>query len=188
MRQQLTKRQLTSLMEQDLERSGLTVSDGYFLPGEYQERQGYFIYYPTLDGLKSDFFRFRFLDTPTGFAALIKKPQRYVQPSNLPPRAYFSTLYKWPKILADPSQRLLITEGEKKAAAACKHGLPCIGLGGVWNFRAKGSDTLIPDLLQIEWSRRQVVIVLDSDAAINRQLQKGAAALTSMLSAAGGTA
>ena len=34
--------------------------------------------------------------------------------------------------MADPTVTIIITEGEKKAACACKHGLPTIGLGGVF--------------------------------------------------------
>ena len=38
------------------------------------------------------------------------------------------------KVLKDPSKPLGWTEGEKKAAKACQEGVPCIGLGGLWNF------------------------------------------------------
>lgn len=179
---QLTLKQLTDLMIQDLARSGLTPTDGYFEPGTYAKRQGYFLHYPTIDGKKSDFFRFRFLDAAKGFDAMTKRAeQRYTQPAGMAPRAYFSTLCKWRKILADVSQRLLITEGEKKAACACKNDIPCIGLGGIWNFKPKGRQELITDLEQITWKDRVVIVVSDSDAATNEQVQYGADFLVTIL-------
>src|SRR5262249_54048998 len=39
--------------------------------------------------------------------------------------------------LKDPSTRLFITEGVRKADAAVSHGLCCVALLGVWNFRGR---------------------------------------------------
>jgi hypothetical protein len=82
--------------------------------------------------------------------------------------------------LADPSLRLLITEGEKKALKADQEGFPTIGLSGVWAWQQKRetdkdgqkSDQrlMIPDLQEIDWNGREVVIAFDSDAATNSHI------------------
>jgi hypothetical protein len=61
------------------------------------------------------------------------KPVKYESPRDVPNRAYFppETL----PALSDPSAPLLLTEGEKKAAAADQEGFPCIGLVGVWGWQ-----------------------------------------------------
>jgi hypothetical protein len=68
--------------------------------------------------------------------------------------------------LADPSQMLFITEGEKKAAAATQAGFPCIGLVGVYGWQLPKSKprALLPELAGIAWTGRPVRIVFDSDA------------------------
>ncbi|RMF86536.1 MAG: DUF3854 domain-containing protein [Nitrospinota bacterium] len=53
------------------------------------------------------------------------------------------------------------TEGEKKALKLTQEGFPCIGLGGVWNWREKGQ--VIPALDQIFLEGRHCIIVPDSD-------------------------
>jgi hypothetical protein len=107
------KTDLTALMLDWLAESGLEPADGFFKPGECKSRAGCYICYPELDGTPSSFWRFRFLDKPTGFAALVKTG-KYTQPAGLAPRAYFSTLCDWTQIIDDVSRPLLITEGEKR--------------------------------------------------------------------------
>src|SRR3546814_4702371 len=57
------------------------------------------------------FFRLRYLETPTDFAALAeKKPQRYIQPPGSGLCAYFprnlSDGQTWAKIMADPDVQI----------------------------------------------------------------------------------
>lgn len=67
--------------------------------------------------------------------------------------------------------RLVITEGEKKALAACARGIPCIATAGVWSWKARNSygekqddgDGLLPDFDTIVLDSRTVVLVYDSD-------------------------
>src|SRR6185437_8390774 len=65
-------------------------------------------------------------------------------------------------------RQLLITEGENKANAACKLGLPTVALGGVWNFRSKREGVpVVPDLADLPLKDSVAYIVYDSDAVTN---------------------
>jgi hypothetical protein len=113
------------------------------------------------------------------------KPIKYESPIGMRNRAYlFAGVHE---VLKDPSIRIAITEGEKKAAKAMQEGIPCIGLVGVWGFQRKrnrnakgrpyGDRQLIGDLAQIPWNGRRVIIVYDSDAAENEQVLRAEFAL-----------
>lgn len=65
-------------------------------------------------------------------------------------------------ILNDPTKRLYLTEGEKKALKACQEGLPCIALGGLWNW-SNGEGGLIDDFNKIELRIREIIVVPDND-------------------------
>jgi P4 family phage/plasmid primase-like protien len=62
---------------------------------------------------------------------------------------------------------LLVTEGEKKAIAACHSGIPTIGLIGVFGFLDGATKDLHADLHPYVASNRQITFVVDSDAAVN---------------------
>ena len=53
--------------------------------------------------------------------------------------------FKVKPILNDLSIPLYITEGEKKALKATQEGLPCIAIPGLWNWKIKDKDELIPE-------------------------------------------
>lgn len=131
-------------------------------------------------GSKWDFLRGRALrDPPT----IPKGYRKYGQRKGSPLRAYFPTLdTNWPSILTDPTHPLIFTEGELKAAKACKEGFPTIGLGGVWNFGGgKRGTQFIEELDRIEWENRKVYIAYDSDAADKVQVQEARQALANRL-------
>jgi putative DNA primase/helicase len=100
------------------------------------------------------------------------KKIKYESPAGTPARAYFPPNTRH-VVLADPKIPLLVTEGEKKALCADQHGIPTIGLGGVWSWQVKRekdedgkSDApreLIPDLRAVAWAGREVVICFDWD-------------------------
>jgi putative DNA primase/helicase len=97
---------------------------------------------------------------------MVKKKQiKYLQPRKSGVRLYIP-----PAIdkLSDVSVPLYITEGEKKALAACQKGLCCVGLGGIWNWR--NSEGLIPDLANIPVQGRKILIVPDSDVNYKSQV------------------
>jgi len=112
-----------------------------------------------LDGWPA-FYRLRYL-RPDGDA---KDDIRYTNEPLAGVVAYFPPIVDWPTIIKDPDQTLIITEGELKAAKACKEGNPCIGLGGVWNFRSSQIGiTFLRELEAINWIKRRVYIIFDSD-------------------------
>ena len=116
------------------------------------------------------FYRIRYLvEPPAGaFGERPTKVIRYTNERGQRPYAYFPMLgsVTWPQVLSDIEAPLLITEGELKAACACKNGFPTIGLGGVDSFSSKRFNLeLLPELEQIAWAGRRVYLVYDSDAA-----------------------
>jgi len=117
------------------------------------------------------FYRLRYLKTPSDFASLAnKKPPRYVQEPDSGVCSYFPHLpnINWKEILNDTWQPLIITEGEFKAAKACKEGFPTIGLGGVYNFKsAKLGISFLQELERVNWIKRYVYIAYDSDFRSN---------------------
>ena len=134
---------------------------------------GFTLPYFDVDGKRTDFYRFRYLDQPqrNGFAALTKqKAWRYIQPV-APPQIYFPKFFDWKQFFSNkPEERwLIITEGELKAACAAKHELPCLGLGGVWNFKGK-NNLLLPQLADLPLAELPVYTVYDSDACTNLEV------------------
>lgn len=170
-------------MLDDLKRSGLTQADAKKLKlkplTKAQTRQlvkkplaGYQIPYFSLEGRPLDFYRIRFLETPNGFSGAQTKPQRYTQPSKTEPHLYLPPTEDWKVISGSTDIPIIITEGEKKAAKVCKVGYPCIGLGGVWSFRAKEQRPLLDEFSQFQWADREVSIIYDSDLVSNPAVQK----------------
>lgn len=164
----------------------------------YPKWAGFKIPYFQLNGkVDPAFYRFRYIQTKPskGFAAVAdepKKPRRYGQPAAstgvrcgvyLPPLLGGGT---WAEIAADPKFSLVITEGELKAACACRFGIHTIGLGGVYNWRAaKDNQELLPILEQFVWDGRKVVICFDSDMETNPMVRTAASRLAFTLAMKG---
>ena len=162
---------------------------------KYSIRAGYYIPYFEVSGKSLDHHRVRVLESANGAGG-----PKYLQPKNtgnhlyIPPGlpAGWST---------DPRVPLVITEGEKKALAGAQAGLVCIGVGGVQSWRsrtirlpgveptAQGRGVVVklddkaarmideqvaPELSEIHWSQRQVVIIYDSDTNQNPDVQRAA--------------
>lgn len=116
--------------------------------------------------------------------ASTKKPIKYESPREQP-----NELYIPPGVadhLQSPSQEIAITEGEKKALACNQAGLPCLGLVGVYGWKAKGKETLLPALEHIEWKGRTVYIIVDSDGADKEDVREGMARGGSLIKHRGG--
>lgn len=133
---------------------------GLHLP--YFDEKGEPVRRPTEDGELERFYRVRGLGAgPYGEVPEI----RYAQPKCLGTPVYLPQLVDWEEILADPNRRVVITEGELKASSACAHGIACVALGGVWNFKSKKAGVEFdPFLAKLAAGGRQVVIAFDTDA------------------------
>lgn len=142
-----------------------------------------FNYYDANGKLRKDIYRVRLLEVvPGAFGEVPDKPLRYLQPPDSVPGVYFPRSVNWAEILNDTNETIIITEGELKAACACKFGFPTIGLGGVWSWRSnKLGWGFLPELELIEWVERDVVIVFDSDATTNPGVSSAIAALVNEL-------
>jgi len=84
-------------------------------------------------------------------------------------------------VLSNSSMPLYFTEGEKKAAKAVQEGLPCIGLGGLWNWIEKGTGDTIDEIDSIALVNREIGIIPDSDTWGRPDLQKAIYALAKEL-------
>lgn len=144
--------------------------------------------YFELDGKEMGWKRWRYLaDSRTPLERLAhKKERRYVQAPNTLPRFYFPPLKDWARIAEDPRIKIVITEGELKAACCTKLVAPCIGLGGVFSFRSKKFGVqAVREFKMIDWQDREVVVVFDSDAENNPMVIAGRNQLCQQLNAEG---
>lgn len=132
--------------------------------------EGFVLPYFNASYEKTGFWRWRYLTLPAqdAFAkASGQKLPKYVQPPNTICEVYLAPIIDWLTVVAKRDIRLIITEGELKAAAGCDKGLPCVGLGGVDSFSAvKKGFSILPTMEQIDWRGREVLIVFDSDIGI----------------------
>lgn len=115
----------------DLLKSGLNAQDVLARDIEPSERaathtpasvRGYVLPYFTIEGLMVPFYRVRLFDFEP----------KYKQPKENSNHVYF------PRSFAAASKDknyIIVTEGEKKAALACKLGYPCCAFGGVDSWR-----------------------------------------------------
>ncbi len=88
-------------------------------------------------------------------------------------------------VLQDTSVALFITEGEKKSLAAKQRGFSCIGLVGVYGWKVKDREELLPSMQQIAWGGRDVFIVFDSDLTEKRDVQNAEERLARLLTKGG---
>lgn len=190
----------TSLGLADLAKSGLSAEDAkklrlqFLAPEQTAKLDASFKKAPAtkftyfgLSGKANGFYRLRYLEL-RGLDRLAKKPMRYTQLPGTTPSVYLPPLgVDWAKVAKDPGRKLVITEGEKKAAAATKAGFPTVGLGGVWSFRSKRAGVGLLPLLKDEfaWEGREVYLVFDSDYRTNPQVMHALCALATELGALG---
>lgn len=86
--------------------------------------------------------------------------------------------------LSDPSVPLWITEGARKADSAVSHGLCCVSVLGVWNWRGKnreGGKGALEEWDSIALDKRLVYLAFDSDLADNKDVRKALSALRDFL-------
>jgi Domain of unknown function (DUF3854) len=87
-------------------------------------------------------------------------------------------------LLENPSIRLYVTEGQKKADALASRGLCAVALLGVWNFVGKnpfGAVTFLADWQYVALTGRDVRLIFDSDVMRKRQVEKSLQLMTEHL-------
>lgn len=95
-----------------------------------------------------------------------KKPAKYLSRKSSGQHAFIlATVHE--QLTHDPQTPLILTEGEKKAWCAVKHGLPVIGLTGNFGWSLPGTHELLPELVHYLTAARPVIIIWDSDAKGN---------------------
>jgi putative DNA primase/helicase len=158
------------------------------------------------DGFLGDCLAIPFFDAeskPTGYVRLKPdcprkskedgKPIKYESPKGAANRAYFPPGTR--AALQDSTALFIITEGEKKAAAADQLGFACIGLVGVFGWQKKrakdkdgkpqGEREPIADLALIQWQGRPVHLCFDSDAATNPSVRRAECTIAEALARQG---
>ncbi len=114
------------------------------------------------------------------------KPLKYETPKgsqmvlDVPPRCRAQ--------LSDPAVPLFVTEGVRKADAAVSHGLSCVDVLGVWNWRGSndhGGKTALADWESIALNGRKVYIVFDSDVMTKASVHAALSRLKSFLESRG---
>lgn len=120
-------------MATDLAKSGLVPQDVFARVIEGTERAatstpysvgGYVIPYYNIEGKYASFYRVRLFDHDA----------KYKQPKETSNHVYFPKNFMG-VLNASKKPYILITEGEKKAALACKVGIPAVAFGGVDSWR-----------------------------------------------------
>jgi len=116
-----------------------------------------------LDGTVNEFQRWKlFPPIKTDHGTM-----RYWQPKDSLPHLYIPPIMDWQAVAKDVAICVVITEGEKKTAAACQHGLITAGIAGNWCHAAtldNGDKLTLPMLDEFIWPNRTVLICPDSDA------------------------
>ena len=115
---------------------------------------------------------------------------KYEAPAKTPQRAFFGAGFDWPKILADPSIPIAITEGAKKAACLLSLGVAAIALTGVdgWSLRDEANNRqLLPELKLFCHKERPVILAFDADTKKSavRRVRQAKASLSKALISAG---
>lgn len=88
------------------------------------------------------------------------QPIKYEQPAGEPPRLYIPA--SCVDALREGEQPIYIVEGQKKALRLAQEDVAVAALCGVWNWKQKGTENLLPDLEAIA-AGRKFIIVFDYD-------------------------
>ncbi len=175
---------LTASMLDDLRKSALTAAHAKKLKLSVTSAEtmsklvgrptsgGYELPYADFKGKQTGFSRYKL------FAPVVFKTSkmRYWQPPKSPPKLYIPSLINWEKVIEDPKLEVWLTEGEKKAAALCALGVPCVAVSGVWAWTSKKfQQHLVPELKVL--SPRPFVMCFDSDAEENVAVKGALSAL-----------
>lgn len=137
---------------------------------------------PLLTHKATPFMRFRLLPHPLAAEGASNGLPKYLQPPGTGVEAYYPCNMDWDMVRNDRDLDIIITEGEAKAAKACKEGFPTIGLGGVDSFRSlRRGIFLCGSLESFPLAGRKVVIAYDSDITTNKNVMRACNALAEEL-------
>lgn len=165
----MTTSSALALLDLDLEKSGLLQDDlGAYVAqeaemsavglkphlylGNIAQAPGYIIPYYDIAGLRAPFYRLKlFNPSPKG--------ARYLQPSNVGSWIYFPKNFAVllaQEVRKGEKGKILITEGEKKAAKACKAGFATCAVGGVYNWR--NTTVIFPEGTELVKNRENQIV------------------------------
>lgn len=119
---------------------------------------------------RTEFCRLRLLGLPPTAPGQFQTtaPSRYLQPAASVNSVYLPKhpAIDWARVLLDPVEKIIITEGEKKAWAGANAGFSVSALGGVTMISAEGKGLRELDFFeQVRWERREVIVIFDTDTA-----------------------
>lgn len=172
---------------------------------------GFVIPYVSVDRSPSKFYRVKVLSSLNGHEPPKYLQPRGAGNHLYTPSSISDIEPDWAK---DASVTLYLTEGEKKALSAIQAGLPTIAVSGVFSWRThlhtlergvvrvedKPSAKIVhlddrgekayrtqvaPEFSDIEWKDREVVLIFDSDATTNSEVQRAAFELANWLAERG---
>lgn len=103
------------------------------------------------------------------------KPTKYQTPKGAPAIFYITEFIRDKYRKAEQLNYIVIQEGEKKAEKACKHGIPSIGIQGIYNI-GNAESGLIKELQYIiqKCKVKKVIMMMDADwDHLNRNIEPG---------------
>lgn len=150
---------LDAYLAQETELAAVGIRPHLYLDTPNVGTPGYVIPYYDIDGARAPYYRVKLF-------APLPKGARYLQPLNTGSWLYFPKSFAMlakqalvgkgrTKINGFPSC-IIMTEGEKKAAAGCKFGFPTCAVGGVWNWRTR--TVILPEGTQLLKNRDNHII------------------------------
>lgn len=90
---------------------------------------------------------------------------KYGQPKGTETFPFFTPVVLEKYKAKETIKTLIVTEGEFKAFKLYMSGVPCVGIGGIQNFKSKDKDKLHPELIQLldACKVENVVLLFDRD-------------------------
>lgn len=112
---------------------------------------------------------------PFAHSAEEGKEVKYQTPKGAPCAFYIPQYIRDKYKASEQIETLVIQEGEKKAEKACKHGIPSLGIQGIYNI-GNAESGLLKELQYIvqRCKVRNVILLMDSDwDNLNKNLKQG---------------
>jgi len=200
----------SGLSEQTIESAGIKDDSdpgiGQLLRDKYHVL-GYVVPYHGLDAKPLSFYRVKVLESLNGEKPPKYLQPKATGNHLYVPKLLGNLQPHWAR---DPKVTLFLTEGEKKALAGVQAGLTTVAVGGVYSWRThihsmkrgvvrvedkpaarivhlddRGEkayrEDVAPEFTAINWQDREVVLIFDSDATLNDEVQRAAFELANWL-------